>query len=122
MDILVCPVNIGIFLLLIFVTEEAQSFPRKFYKRYGKRLDITPFETVLVDLPEECLGVCMFNDRCKAFNADRDNCQLFAEDRCSTGKPLTESPKTSYFDTIAEIQCPGKLQRTLCSSCIPMHT
>ena len=111
MDVLIRPVKIGIFLLLMFATEEARSFPRKFFKRYGKRLDITPFETVLVNLPEECLGVCMFNDRCKAFNAAEDNCQLLDTDRCSASKELSHNPQTSYFDTISQLECPGKLWR-----------
>ena len=100
--------KISIFLVLMLINEKVQSSQRKFFRRNNRRLDITPFETVLVDAPEECLGVCMFNDRCKAFNADRDNCQLFTEDRCSTGKPLIESPKTVYFDTITEVQCSGE--------------
>ena len=111
MDALLHSPEIGIFLFLMLAIAGAQSFSKQFFKRNDKRLDVTPFETVLVNVPAECLGVCMFHDRCKAFNAAEDNCQLLDTDRCLASKELSHSPQTSYFDTISQLECPGKLWR-----------
>ena len=103
------PVEIGIFLLLILTKTNVESTPKHFFKRSDKRLIGTPIETFLVDFPEQCIGACMFNDRCKAFNADHDNCQLFEKDRSSQYASLVHSHGTSYFDTVAKGFCPGEL-------------
>ena len=97
-------------ILLLAVASEISCSgpPMLFLRRNDKRLDITPIATALVDFPEQCLGACLDNNRCKAFNADYDNCELFDKDRCLASKELSESPGTSYYDTIAEKRCAGE--------------
>ena len=98
----------GIFLMIILATKDASLI---FLRRNDKRLEARPIQTVTVSVPDECLGVCLYNDDCKAFNANDNVCEIFAEDRCLVGNALVDSPGSSYFDAIEDMQCPGNLQK-----------
>ena len=89
-----------------------------FVRRDNKRLDTDRIDSVSFSSLEQCLGVCLHDKRCKSFNADNENCELLAEDRCSVNRTLTESIGSNYFDTVPDGKClPGKRfhQVTFCS-------
>ena len=77
-----------------------------FWKRYGKKLDISPMSKITISTPEDCLGVCKLYDGCKAFNVNHVTlvCELFYVDRCNLG--LVNDRERSYFDSVADFQCP----------------
>ena len=64
--------------------------------------------------PKQCLGVCLQNPECKAFNAYPGNstspsrCHFFAINKCSPGAKLILSGGVAYFDTVGDKKCPSK--------------
>ena len=62
----------------------SQGEQKLFWERNGKKLSTTPtIQEVRVNIPEECLSVCLYDVRCKSCNFDQTTmmCHLFAEDR-----------------------------------------
>ena len=70
-----------------------------------------PIETTTNMEPGQCLGVCVHNAECKAFNvypsgtSSPSRCELFAVNKCSEGAELIPKAGMSYFDTIGNKQC-----------------
>ena len=100
--------EIVIFLFMVLTKEKVESTAMQFFKRHNKRLEQSTIESAFITSPDQCLGMCVHTDRCKAFNVDHDNCELLEKDRCSAGKVLSDSPGTNYFDTVAEEKCRGE--------------
>ena len=82
------------------------SHAKVFWKKNKKRLDFSPSKSVSIKTPEACFGVCLFNKWCKSFNVRDDKCDIFDQDRCSPGIILLHDDETTYFDLVADNQCP----------------
>ena len=60
---------------------------------------------------ERCLGVCLRNVKCLAFNAIPGTvsipprCEFFDKDKCSLDVTLFSDDNVSYFDTIGDKNC-----------------
>ena len=100
--------KVVIFVLAILTRAEFQFSSVIFIQRKNKHLYVDPIETVHVTNPERCLGLCMHNDWCKAFNTNSTICELLGNNRCVYGKPLADSSNFNYFDTVPDDRCPGK--------------
>ena len=88
----------------------SQGEQRLFWERNGKKLASTAtIQEVRVNIPEECLSVCLYDDRCKSCNVDLKTmmCHLFEEDRCVPGR-LIDAKNSNYYDMVAEGQCPSQ--------------
>ena len=96
-------------LLLCIVAEMRDIDSQIFFRRLGKKLVATPIRKITGITSEKCLGACMFEDKCKSFNAYQNTtamkpvCDLFEQDRCNS--LLVDDQKTSYFDMVADFQC-----------------
>ena len=70
-----------------------------------------PIETTTNMDPDQCLGVCLHNTECKAFNvypsssSSPSRCEFFAVNKCSPGAELNLRAGVSYYDTIGNKQC-----------------
>ena len=103
------PFNSSILLLVVIsVRPFSGAHNGLFWRRYGKKLNSSPVSKVPVGTPEDCLGVCKLYDGCKAFNVHQVTmvCELFHVDRCDKGLPLVKDRERSYFDYVADGQCP----------------
>ena len=79
-----------------------------FWRWDRKQLNATPAKSVPISMPEECFGLCLFDDRCKSFNTyeGMNRCDIFIEDRCSADVELVDDESATYFDTVSNGQCP----------------
>ena len=70
-----------------------------------------PIESTTNMEHNQCLGVCLHNPDCKAFNvypsssSSPSKCDFFAVNKCSVGTELVPNAGVSYFDTIGNKQC-----------------
>ena len=88
-----------------------------FWKKEGMQLKATDLIEETTDMEyEECLGVCLSNPNCKAFNVHLSNsnsptkCYFFGVNKCSSSTKLIPSEGVSYFDTIGDKECPSELR------------
>ena len=96
---------LAVFLTLTPILDAQRAL---FWKRGGRKLDVSPINKITVDIPEDCLGMCESSEGCKAFNVNHMSmvCELLAVDRCDTELELRVNGESSYFDLVA--QCPRK--------------
>ena len=75
------------------------------------KLVADPIEETTNMEAEQCLGVCLHNSECKAFNVYPRNsttpirCHFFASNKCSAGAELIPSEEVNYFDTVGDKKC-----------------
>ena len=104
---ILCKVKMKLCLFLLLARIYGQGTSKLFFRKTDKTLDAIPIETKSVQYPEQCLGSCLHNDRCKAINIIDDECELLAKNRCSA-RAMVDSPGTSYFDLVADGMCLSK--------------
>ena len=81
----------------------------------GVKLNASTIEETINMKSEQCLGVCLHNNLCKAFNAfpgsvgSPPRCEFFNKDKCSPDIVMLNDANFSYFDTIGNKKCPRKL-------------
>ena len=83
-----------------------------FYKMSGKILNASQIKEIEDLSPEDCMVVCMDDERCKAFTAFRGSsaspprCVFYAQDVCDKKTTLLHHPSADYFDTNGDGKCP----------------
>ena len=87
-----------------------------FWKKEGMQLKATDLIGETTNMEHvECLGVCLSNPNCQAFNVYLSNsnsptkCYFFGVNKCSSSTKLIPSEGASYFDTIGDKECPCEL-------------
>ena len=86
------------YILIIFARVQGEIY----WRMDGKKLNATPIDTSSIKTPENCIGMCLFDERCKSFDVLHDKCNLYDLDRCAPWVRLVDERETTYFDLVAE--------------------
>ena len=102
-----------LFILLTLNISKSSQEEKIYFQQKEKKLTANQIGSVVNKKELDCLSLCLYDDRCKAFNAYKGNddvnkCDFFDKDRCSAGTSLVDSNACSYFDTHGDQPCPRR--------------
>ena len=78
-----------------------------FFEIKGRRLQYKPISTKFNVEMVECLGICLDNPQCKAYNVLKDEsnskvtCQVFKKDRSAKYAVLADDSSSNHFDALS---------------------
>ena len=84
-----------------------------YFRTQGVKLNAPIIAETTNMTAERCLGVCLRNVKCLAFNAIPGTvsipprCEFFEKNKCSLDVTLFSDANVSYFDTIGDKNCPS---------------